>query len=806
MKLRALLLVLALLLATFAVMAPVTADGEESRAPYWRPIKLYAQINPTTNTLTTEPSGHRSRPTNTISFTSVELEENLLVQGVNVGVGVNLGLKARIGVSASLQIDATVQVLDDGDVIAEKEMTIPSIETRWDWEMPFIDDIDTYRFTKSHVITLRVTTSRNANIQTDTNSYLSLRCGDHLHVTVDTYNVDDRKTSTFYPNDLLENRHIFVEGFVENPFGLDDIGGVNISIKRPNGSHVVQDQAAEVGEIMNYTYDWAYASGLPSGSYEINVTGRDQQGNEFFLVGSLNMAEYGLLISAEDEEGGAIFDITTPGTPAIYTLTILNIGGKSADVTMDEGNAVDQWLTSFSKRTFKLDAGDDTDVTFEVKPSAQLEDGAEAIYTVTATASNDPNVPKAKDYLEVETYVVNEVDLLVQPENPDPRTVGVGGTVDHTFTVSNRGTFNTNVDLTRTGVPQEWKAVFVGSRVQDNTIDDLRPQEVVEVTLRVTAPDHGDIKKASVKVRVQSQEYPDEYEERTFVTNLVIGLVLTPTTPTNVTQDPGDSFSIFFDARNNDPTTEHTATFTVEQDTSAWPSSSFTFTPNNAPDIDPDHTVRMGLQVVVPATAVAGTFRFTVKGVVDGNSQVFSTFEFSVRINVHHEVVVRLDPHQPELTITTDEESIIYLYIENRGNVQETVNITVELTSSDVEVRMNDAMTSIIIGMPVAAGAEAQIKIGFKAKDTATHSQEMTVTISVKAASDSVPTENNFKLRVELTSSQLFLDYMYWGVIIIIMLIMMAGLLLWNPRKRRAVEEPKDEGDTDAAHGAVVRQ
>ena len=71
---------------------------------------------------------------------------------------------------------------------------------------------------------------------------------------------------------------------------------------------------------------------------------------------------------------------------------------------------------------------------------------------------------------------------------------------------------------------------------------------------------------------------------------------------------------------------------------------------------------------------------------------------------------------------------------------------------------------------------------------------------------NSVPTENDFKLKVELSTGQLFQDYFYWAVIIYIMLFMMGFLLLWNPRKRRAVEEPKDEGDKDAAHGAVVRQ
>ena len=120
---------------------------------------------------------------------------------------------------------------------------------------------------------------------------------------------------------------------------------------------------------------------------------------------------------------------------------------------------------------------------------------------------------------------------------------------------------------------------------------------------------------------------------------------------------------------------------------------------------------------------------------------------------------------------------------------------------------MNDAPTSIIYNLPVPADENRQIKIGFKAKDTSKHNQEITVRISVKAASDTAPINpNDFKLVVELSTSQLFLQYMEWAVIIIIMLVMMGGLLLYNPKKRRMEEKPPKEKDKEATHGAVARQ
>lgn len=809
MKVRALMLVFLLLLAIVPAMEPALADTGETRSPGDVNVKLYAHIGAQSATLDTAQSSSGFRPTNALEFESIELEGNLEVQGVDAGVGQNKGLEVRIGVQSTLQAsDATVSVLDDGTVIAEKDMSIPAGETRWDWELPFLNDIDSYTFLKRHVITLRVEADRNVVIKTDSDSYVGLLARDHLSITVETRDVDDRKATNFFPNDLAEFRHVFIEGDIIDPFGASDVDGVNISIRRPDGQYVIEDEAATVGADLNYTYDWNYATGLPSGLYNVNVTGRDLQGNEFSTIGSFMMAEYGIRMFAEGEEGGVISGSTTPGSPAKYTLTILNIGGKRADVVMNDGDPVPLWQTSFSKSSFSLDPGDDTDITYDVKPSSTLGGGNSTVYVVTATISNDPNTPKAKDTISVETYVRNEVDLKVDPENPDPKTVGVGGSVDHVFTVRNVGEFTTTVDLTKTGVPVAagWKAGFEGNRVVDDSIEDLRPMEIVDVILKVTAPDSSDVKRATINIRFQSLDYPDVYEDRTTVTNMVIGLVLKPTTPTNVTKDPGESFVLIFDAMNNDPTSDHEVDFSVIQDSTNWPSTSFKFTPISPVTISADSKEQMILEVVVPTTAEAGTHKFTVKGMVDDRNEVYATFDFNVKINVQHEIAVELDPQTDEIKIDTKEESIVYLTITNNGNVVEMVNVTVDVATSDVEVRMNGAITTIMLNIRVEPEDSEQIKISFRAKDTARHNQVIPVSIIVEMASDATPIRpGDFNLLVVKSSSELFFDYMDWAAIILIMLFMMVALLVFNPRKRRDPKEPEGEKKEKSTTGTMAR-
>jgi uncharacterized membrane protein len=808
MKAKALLLVVLLLVGILpAAVAVAAADGEDRQSGVIR-VKLYAQLSTTEAFLNTEQSSTNTRTTDSIDFTSSELDESLDVRGVDTGVGQNKGLQVRLGVANfGLQsARVTVQIRDDDNVIANKSLNVPTGETRWDWRLPFTATKDTHTFSKRHQITLRVTADKNVFVRTDSDSYLELWCIDHLHVDVETRDVDDRRSTSFYPNDLPDRRHVMIEGDILNPFGSSDVAGVNVSIKRPNGQYVVEEASATVGSDLNYTYDWNYASGLPSGTYSLNITARDMQGHEFSTLGSFMMAQYGVRLSAEGEEAGRVTKSTTSGTPAKYTLTVLNIGGMSAQVTMDEGTPVPLWVTSFSKSTFNLAAGSDDDVTFDVKPSATLGGGNQSVFTVSVEVTNDPLTPKAKDVLEVETFVRDVAAFVVLPENPDPKTVGVDGTVDHAFTLRNMGEETTTVDLTKTGVPQGWIAEFTGPRITDGTITDLRSMEIVDIVLKVTAPTTSTVKKAIIKVRCQSREYIDVFKEITFETNLVIGLRLTPTTPLSTTQDPGGSFVLYFEAYNNDPTSSHAVTFSVDQKTSSWPSStSFRFTPSTLVNIDPERTFDLGLEVNVPTTAEAGSHRFTVKGVVDNNDDVSSSFDFNVTINVRHELVAILDPSQPEVTISTGEERFVFLTIRNDGNVAESVNITVAVDSEDVKVRINEALTSIILSMRVEPGSSTELKISFEAGEDATHNDEFTVRISVSRAGDTTPIHpNDFKLIVDKSSGERFQDFLFTFWIMIVLLGMMVYLVFYKPRSRQPVKEKEEEGG-DSHHGTVVR-
>jgi len=223
-------------------------------------------------------------------------------------------------------------------------------------------------------------------------------------------------------------------------------------------------------------------------------------------------------------------------------------------------------------------------------------------------------------------------------------------------------------------------------------------------------------------------------------------------------------------------------------------------------NINPESTVNMGLEVSVPDSAKASQFKFTVRGIVDGNSEVHATFDFTVTINLNRELVVELDPDVKEVEIDTKEESIVYLVLENRGNQVEYVNITIEVDADDVEVRTNDALTSIILRMPVEPGTTEEVKISFKAKDSASPNQEIAVTVSASTAADPTPIDNDFRLVVNLSKSELILKYMQWAIVLIAMLGVMGAFLLWNPRRRKAAGEPEDKNEKDAPVGTVVRQ
>ncbi len=807
MKKRALVLATLLLLALLPAVLPATADMDEDRSPGLIRVKLYAQLSARDTSLSTQQSRQAVETTNSIDFTSAELQENLVVVGVGMGVGQNKGFNVRISVQPITQATVTIQVRDNDAIVANRSIIVAPLETRTDWQLPFTSSKDTYTFSKRHTITLRVSANTNVFVRTTTDSYLELHCQDHLDISAETRDIDYVKTSSFYPNDLLDQRAVNVTGEVINPFGQGDIGGVNVSIRRPDGQYAIRDEAAEIEEGMEFWYEWAYASGLPSGTYTLNVTGRDEQGHEFTMVTSFMMAEYGVRMSAEDEEAGVIQGSTTPGTPAKYTLTILNIGGKSANIAMTSTDPPLLWASSFSKTNFNLGAGNDEDVTFDVKPGSSIGGGNATTLTVTATVENDPSIPKAKDFLQVETSVRDDVEFVISPEKPDPKTVGVGGTVEHVFTLRNVGEYKTTVDLTTAGVPQGWTAVFIVRGESVTFIDELRPMEIVDIVLRVTAPTTSDARKASIKVTCKSREYPEAEKSVTFETKMVIGLVLTPKTDLTTTQDPDTSFVIYFEAFNNDPTSSHDVAFSVEQKTSTWPSStSFRFTPYNQYRLSPESKADLGLQVNVPENAAAGSFRFTIKGVVDNNNLVSAQFDFNVTISVRHQIDVDLDLTASQVEIGTKEASLLFLTITNSGNVQETVNVTVELSGEDIEVMIDGIRTSKDVAV-LEPGESTELKIGFQAKDTASNNERMTVRITVMRKGDPTPiTPNDFELVVKKSNSEIFLDFVSQFWIMIILLFAMVYLMVYRPRSRRP-PKTKEEGDEDAEahHGTMVK-
>jgi len=816
MKCKAALLVLLMVLSVVPATLAMAEGPEESRNPGTVEVLLYTHLSANSASLSTEPSTAFIRRVTSLDFPSVDLTRDLRVVGGDLYVG-GKGFKAKLEVQAAFYEAAVVlEVLDEGTIIAKSQnTTIARGSQEADWEIPFTPAKDSFTFLRQHTISLRVVSDVNVYVQTDTTSYLSVKCMDHLSLDVETRNSEDKRATEFYPNDLSENRAVVIMGAIKDPFGGADVGGVNVSIRRPDGTPALDTTAATTDEL-NYTYQWNYATGLPAGRYTVNVTGRDMQGHEFATVGTFYMSEYGLRISAEGEEAGRITKSTTPGAAARYTLTILNIGGRRTSVQMDSGTPIAQWTASFTRPTFDLDAGQDDDTTFEVKPSASLGGGNESKYIVTATAASDTDTPKATDTIEVETFVRNEVAFSVLPEKPAAKTVGVGGSIDHSFTLRNTGEYTTSVDLTLTGVPTGWTAQLVGSRVSNNAIEDLSSMEIVDITLRVGAPSSSTVKKVDMKVRCTSREYPTTWVELTFTTNLVIGVALRPSPPLSHDSDPGDMFSIYFAAWNPDPQREHNVTFSVVQKNTVWTAqTSFTFTPSNTARLQPNPTgsspTNLALQVTVPRDAGAGAFRFTVRGVVDANDNVFASFDFNITISVRRALGWTADlPDQP-MPIKINDVSVVFFNVKNEGNVIETVNVSITTEEDFVKIWINDAPGGLLTNLRLEPGQTQQIKVGLEARQDARNNQEATIRVRMKSADDpSLDRETDVKLAVDKDAAQVFGEFLGIMWLPTVLLALVAVLVYSTRRNRsRATGDDEEEGEGKGKkpqHGTVVRQ
>jgi uncharacterized membrane protein len=213
----------------------------------------------------------------------------------------------------------------------------------------------------------------------------------------------------------------------------------------------------------------------------------------------------------------------------------------------------------------------------------------------------------------------------------------------------------------------------------------------------------------------------------------------------------------------------------------------------------------------VPRDATAGAFRFTVKGVVDSNDNVYAAFDFNITISVRRALGWTAElPDQP-MPIKIKDVSVIFFNVKNEGNVIETVNVSITTEEDFVKIWMNDAPGGLLTNLRLEPGQTQQIKVGLEARDDARNNQEATIRVLMKSADDaSLDRETDVKLVVDKTANQVFIEFLGIMLIPTVLLVLVAIIVYSTHRNRmRGKGEDEEEGEGKGKkpqHGTVVRQ
>jgi uncharacterized membrane protein len=632
-----------------------------------------------------------------------------------------------------------------------------------------------YTFISGHFIEIEFSfTQTGSLIYNNGNSRLQLYGTTVIDITVDTANFFDWGTNRFYPNDINfpdERKKVKMRGIVSEVFGKEGawqyVDSVDVNILGPGFN---ETRTASYDRSDNsYSYTWSYPFSQTWGKYTLTTIVIDEQANEFTVQGSFNMSQYGVLLTSPSqlpEEGSfqaqARMNLVQGGL-TIYDVNVRNTGYTESgyNITTTGQAGWDWWiegdnLTTNNNKTGSIASimpNDHMGIRLVIDSESQ-DLGNNALVLISATSSEDSS--EIHTLTTVSTVVLRynvELDFTETSQSSLKKKLETGDTVNIGLTVTNNGGENDNINFIISLVPAGWTVLLEGQDLQGSQGSynvDLVSGDSTALTLTIsTPPDKGE-EEVAIDITARSQGSEDQGDNPVASDKLSVevetstGLKLTLSDQIEKDVDPDQDAVFRFKLENTGTKfANYTVTFSGFPSSDGWEIGDASFDPSGyTPTKDFNNLAPSNPQdfwLYIEPTIEVLSKNYTIQIHVENNQAPSSKFANQLvflTVNEFYNVEI-VEPLSLELSEKADPgDDVQYeIIIENNGNVEERVTVSVDLPGG-WELDFGNASTDWIEDL--SPGEVETIPVVLTVPDDAQGDETVEITISIIPAKSDV--------------------------------------------------------------------